>query len=102
MSLVGYSPRGLKRMGPDLTTKQQCVHKDIFRHRKNIWKVRSPTVSCGCLGEVEEEEKVDFSIFTYRLWYLFESEGLSAESDSCDRMNYIQPMEFSRPEYWSG
>ena len=36
-----------------------------------MWKVRSPTVSCGCLEEVEEEETMDFSIFTYRLWYLF-------------------------------
>ena len=30
----GYSPCGLKRTGPDLMTKQQCVYKDIFRHRK--------------------------------------------------------------------
>ena len=36
-----------------------------------MWKVRSSTVSCGCLRKVEEEEKMDFSIFTFRLWYLF-------------------------------
>ena len=37
-----------------------CVYKDIFMHRKRFGRISPQTVTCGCLGEVEEEEKTDF------------------------------------------
>lgn len=46
-----------------------CVYvctKTLFMHRKRFGRISPQTVTCGCLGEVEEEEKTDFPcLLTY-------------------------------------